>query len=89
MVEAFNDWIFAQSRKPGDVDVVETDYGYHVMYFVGDGYEAWQSEVVTAMKNDDYQKKLADLKKEISPKLNDKAFNTIHQFKSEETTNSN
>lgn len=34
MVAAFNDWCFDSSRKTGDTDVVETDYGYHIMYFV-------------------------------------------------------
>ena len=34
MVEKFNDWIFDENRKPGDTDIVETVYGYHVMYFV-------------------------------------------------------
>ena len=35
MVASFNDWCFDSSRKPGDTDIVETTYGYHVMYFVG------------------------------------------------------
>ena len=35
MVESFNDWCFDSSRKPGDTGIVETTYGFHVMYFVG------------------------------------------------------
>lgn len=35
MVETFNDWCFDENRKPGDTDVVETEYGCHVMYFSG------------------------------------------------------
>ena len=35
MVQAFNDWCFDASRKTGDTAIVETEYGYHVMYFVG------------------------------------------------------
>lgn len=34
MVPAFNDWCFDADRKGGDTGIVETDYGYHVMYFV-------------------------------------------------------
>ncbi len=34
MVSAFNDWCFDENRKPGDTGLVETEYGYHVMYFV-------------------------------------------------------
>ena len=36
MVTNFNDWCFDSSRKSGDTDIVETEYGYHVMYFVGE-----------------------------------------------------
>lgn len=35
MVTAFNDWCFDEGRKPGDTGIVETSYGYHVMYYVG------------------------------------------------------
>ena len=41
MAASFNDWIFDDARKPGDTEIVETEYGYHVMYFVGDNAEAW------------------------------------------------
>lgn len=33
-VEAFEAWSLDASRQEGDVAVVETEYGYHVMYFV-------------------------------------------------------
>ena len=35
MVTNFNDWCFDAARKTGDTAVIETEYGYHVMYFVG------------------------------------------------------
>ena len=34
MVPAFNDWCFDTSRQYGDYDLVRTEYGYHVMFFV-------------------------------------------------------
>ena len=34
MVKPFETWIFDGSRQPGDTDLVKTEYGYHVMYFV-------------------------------------------------------
>jgi len=34
MVTAFNDWCFDPARQTGDTDVVKTEYGYHVMYYV-------------------------------------------------------
>ena len=35
MVASFNDWCFDSNRKSGDTGIVETTYGFHVMYFVG------------------------------------------------------
>ena len=35
MVETFNDWCFADGRKAGDTGIVETDYGFHIMYYSG------------------------------------------------------
>ena len=35
MVPAFDAWCFDESRQAGDTDLVKTEYGYHVMYFVG------------------------------------------------------
>ena len=36
MVEKFEDFCYAEDRKPGDHGIVESTYGYHIMYFVGD-----------------------------------------------------
>ena len=47
MVTNFNDWCFDESRKEGDTGVVESTYGYHVMYFVGDGDETYRDYMVT------------------------------------------
>lgn len=34
MVAPFENWSFDSARKPGDTGIVETSYGYHIMYFV-------------------------------------------------------
>ncbi len=49
MVEAFDKWIFDENRKEGDTDIVKTDYGYHIMYFVGEGAKAWEINARSAM----------------------------------------
>nr|WP_326184655.1 peptidylprolyl isomerase [uncultured Oscillibacter sp.] len=54
MVETFNDWCFDAGRKSGDTGVVETQYGAHVMYFVGENLPRWQSQVVSDLKDADY-----------------------------------
>ena len=37
MIASFNDWCFAEGRKPGDTGVVVSDYGAHIMYFESAG----------------------------------------------------
>lgn len=44
MVDTFNSWCFDANRKSGDVGIVKTQFGYHIIYFVGTtGVPAWQS----------------------------------------------
>ena len=43
MVAEFEDWCFDEARKTGDTGIVETTYGYHVMYFIGEGKLAWEN----------------------------------------------
>lgn len=49
MVAEFNDWCFDPARKPGDVGLVDTTYGTHVMYFSKAGEAAWLSDVKEAL----------------------------------------
>ena len=42
MVEPFEAWCYDAARVPGDTGIVETEYGYHVMYFVGDSQETYR-----------------------------------------------
>ncbi len=37
MVPEFEAWSVDKSRKAGDVGIVKSDYGYHIMYFIYDG----------------------------------------------------
>ena len=34
-VTSFLNWSIDESRKVGDIEVIESEYGYHVMYYVG------------------------------------------------------
>lgn len=49
MVTEFDSWCFDSDRKPGDTEIVETDYGYHVMYFVGENGK-YYDETIRAEK---------------------------------------
>ena len=47
MVTAFNDWCFDAERKAGDTGIVETSYGYHVMYFVSTADQTYRDYQIT------------------------------------------
>ncbi|MBQ7125035.1 MAG: peptidylprolyl isomerase, partial [Clostridia bacterium] len=61
MVETFNDWIYDENRKEGDTGVVETDYGAHAMYFVGNGREAWKVDSENYLKSEKYDEDIKEL----------------------------
>ena len=46
MVPTFNDWVFEDGRKTGDTGIVATEYGYHVMYFCGDGSLSYRDSMI-------------------------------------------
>jgi len=49
MIDTFNDWCFDASRKAGDTGIVETAYGYHVMYFVGESEITYRDYMIENM----------------------------------------
>ena len=51
MVEAFNDWCFDASRETGDYGLVETEFGYHLMYFVS-SRPVWVDYVESDLMNE-------------------------------------
>ena len=54
MVQSFEDWCFDEARKPGDTGIVESENGYHVMYFVEKNEEPlWKSQIREALSQED------------------------------------
>ena len=49
MVAEFEEWLFDETRAEGDTGIVKTQYGYHVMYYVGQGRSQWQNDAYNAM----------------------------------------
>ena len=54
MVTNFNDWCFDDNRFVGETGIVETEYGYHVMYFVGDSDITYRDyQIKTQLQNEE------------------------------------
>ena len=55
MVEEFNDWCFDEKREAGDVEIVySASYGYHIMYYCGEGEAAWSAVARDALTEEKY-----------------------------------
>ncbi len=68
-VPEFLDWALAD-HKVGDTGIIKTDYGYHIMYFVGaDETEKWESDVRTAIASEKFDDYTTELIETISDKI--------------------
>ena len=55
-VASFKNWAVDDSRKVGDTGIVETEYGYHVMYYCGESALTYRdSMIANNLKNADMQ----------------------------------
>lgn len=71
MVDTFNNWIFDPVRKPGDTGVVQTNYGFHVMYFVKPSGVEWEINVRSVLADEAYQAYLKELATAYPYEMND------------------
>ena len=69
-VEAFTKWAVDSSRKPGDTGIVETEYGYHVMYYVEANGDSWYETVKNAIFAEEFAKVTDDVMTEIMKEMN-------------------
>ena len=61
-------------NKVGDTGIVESEYGYHIMYYSGSDY-AWKSAIRSAKASEDFEKQLDELEGSDEYKLNKKDKN--------------
>ena len=56
-VTSFLEWSIDENRKAGNTEVIESEYGYHVMYYVGDSDVSYRDHLITNdMRNEDMEK---------------------------------
>ena len=58
MVKEFDEWIFGKARKEVDVAIVETEYGFHVMYFVKNDGMYYESKIKNTLVATDIEVEL-------------------------------
>ena len=77
MVQAFNDWCFDESRQAGDTGIVETEYGAHIMYFVGDNLVGWKLDATSVLQNEDASAWLDEMATSYSSKQHNFGMNFV------------
>jgi len=60
-IAEINEWLFDSARKSGDTTIVESSYGFHILYFVGEDAPAWELEVDETLTSDAYNEYVAAL----------------------------
>lgn len=73
-VEAFTKWAVDAKRKPGDTGIVETEYGYHIMYYVSAGNQTWFETVKNEIYNENYTAATDALLEEYYKSVNNDSF---------------
>ncbi len=75
MVKAFEDWVYDAERKTGDIDIVMTEYGWHVMYFVKQHDEpAWKSSARETLGTAAYEAIAEEVEATVTGTAKDAAF---------------
>ncbi len=66
-VESFKAWSLDTARKAGDTGVIVSDFGYHVMYYVGDGELTYRDYMITEdLRTADVEKWYKEIIKDIT-----------------------
>ncbi len=80
MVKAFEDWSYDPARKAGDTGVVETEYGYHIMYFVGNGTVAWKNTAKSNYIKEKYSEQYSKMAEKFTVTLQQKNIDKIASY---------
>ena len=71
MVAAFEDWCYEPGRQSGDTGIVQSSYGYHIMYFVGYGSTPyWKNACENALRSNDSSEWQTSLTESVAAETN-------------------
>lgn len=83
MVENFDAWCFDESRQPGDTGIVESPYGYHIMYFCGlSNTTQLQSAVESEMISNAYTEWQSGINEKVTSELLSSKYVTVRSINS-------
>ena len=54
-VDSFRSWAIDPARREGDVELVRSEYGWHIMYYVSTNDPVWKQTAAAALESQDYE----------------------------------
>ncbi len=79
MVEPFEDWLFAPERKAGDTGIVQTVYGFHVMFYVSRSETpTWATKIEEILRQQRFSEESDDLVAGYSAEVNSFALRFLN-----------
>lgn len=64
LTEEIDKWCFDENRNCGDCDIIETDYGWYIIYWIGECDYNWRSDIISSER----ERYLSEKKKEFAQK---------------------
>ncbi len=78
MVDEFDKWCFDANRKKGDTDLVETEYGMHIMYFISADGDYYQHVLLQDMRDADYSEWYKETGKKYTTEYNNFGMSLVN-----------
>ena len=80
MVDAFDAWLFDSARVSGDTDILLTEYGYHIVYYVGEGVTKWKDDAERNMRTEAYDSAYENAVNVHNVRVNEPCIDTLESL---------
>lgn len=78
MADAFEKWCFNPENKNGDTGIIQTEHGYHVMYYIGEGRPYWMVQAQSKMSENFFNEIFDKATKDVNVKQNSFAMSMAY-----------
>lgn len=83
MVSEFENWSLAEGRKYGDVGIVESTYGYHIMYHIAVAETTWMDTIKEDLATEEQNEFAEKISTADNVKIENENQSTLDQVKDE------
>ena len=77
MVPSFEEWSVDSQRQYGDTGIVESDYGYHIMFFINN-CASYESQIISELRNEKINEIVENAKTNHHKKAINKAIDSFY-----------